>query len=589
MTRGYTFTPNMWASIATVVLLVTLSAYSARRRSVPGAVPFALGALFAALWAAGAAMEQAATDVATEILWIKFQAVWQLPASAAVTCFVLEYTRPGRWLTRRNVAVLSIPLLFVLLWVVTDDLHHLFWRNFRVGGEVIPARGPLNWLSVAFGYGLGLINVVALGWFFARSPEHRWPVAIILSGQIGARVVYAVDAANVVRSAVPLDVISLAYLFVAYALALFGFGMFDPIPLAHRTVITQMKDGVLVLEPQGRVASLNPAAQTILGAPGRRALGRSLQDLLPASAAVPVELDTSRADHVEINLGTGSESRTYALAISPLKDWRSRNAGSLLILRDVTDERRSQMQALQRQWAEATLQERELLAQELHDGLAQSLGFLSLQAQAAQVYLRSGETEAARESLRRLAQVAVEVQGDARQMIGNLLTVSLPSEGFCSTLRGAVSRFEEQTGLPARLEIDPGADAACAPPKLPPAAGVQLLRIVQEALANVRKHAGSPSEISVALTADDGQMALTVADSGTGFSPDSTGEGDGHFGLQVMRQRAARVGAEISVRSAPGEGTSVRISVPLPAGERQARDEEERGAPASLTPLASDS
>jgi signal transduction histidine kinase len=549
----------------TTLLLVVLCAYSVRRRSVPGALPFAAGCVFAGLWAAGSAPELAAADPTTKIFWVKFQAAWQLPATTAVTCFVLEYTRPGRYLTRRNVVLLSIISLLVLLSIVTDNLHHLFWRDFQFEGEVVPVRGPLNWGAVSLGYVLGVINLVGLSWLFVRSPQHRWPVAVILSAQIGARVVYAVDAANIVRTAVPLDVISLAYLFAAYAVALFAFRIFDPIPLARRMVIEQMRDGVLVLDLEGRVASLNPAAEGVLQMPARLVRGHLLRDLLPAHPELAEDSQKGTLEDFEISLGSAPQTRSYAAAVSPLKDWRGLAMGRLVLLHDVTAERRAQAETLQRQWAEATLQERELLGQELHDGLAQALGFLSLQAQAARVQLRSGQKAAADESLKRLGEVALEVQGDARELIGNLLSVSLPSESFCDTLRGAVSRFEAQTGLPVRLEIDADAEGACTPLELPPAASVQLLRIVQEAMANVRKHAGSPNKIEVALQADSEQILLTIADDGDGFAPSAVGHSDTHFGLQVMRQRAARIGGEIHVRSALGEGTCVEVCAPLSA------------------------
>ncbi len=163
--------------------------------------------------------------------------------------------------------------------------------------------------------------------------------------------------------------------------------------------------------------------------------------------------------------------------------------------------------------------------------------------------------------------VALEVQGDPRELIGNLLTISLPSEGFCSTLRHVVTRFEEQNGLHVSLEIEHAAEAGCDPSVLPPAVGVQLLRIVQETLANVRKHAGGPTQISVRLRAEAGQLQLTVQDNGAGFDPALAGADGKRFGLQVMRQRAARIGGQLAVHSAPGQGTRVEVRVPLASDE----------------------
>jgi two-component system nitrate/nitrite sensor histidine kinase NarX len=152
-----------------------------------------------------------------------------------------------------------------------------------------------------------------------------------------------------------------------------------------------------------------------------------------------------------------------------------------------------------------------------------------------------------------------------RGMIGDLLTVSLSPEGLCAALRQTVSHFEAQSGLAARLDVDGAVAALCEPGRLSPFIGLQIIRIVQEALANVRRHAGAPDRIALSLRVDAGQLRLAITDDGAGFSPAQSGSSDGHFGLQVMRQRAERIGGRLAVYSAPGEGTRVEMCVPVGA------------------------
>lgn len=377
----------------------------------------------------------------------------------------------------------------------------------------------------------------------------------MFAGALTGRMLYLLEAARVLPTGLPFSVPPVALEYALYAVALFGFRIFDPIPAARRAVIAQMREGVLVLDADGRVAGLNPAAERILCLPEKRATGQPVSELLPTYPGGPVA--GPAGVEIELTLPAAAQAaRQYVLEISPLTDWRGLEVGRLLVLRDVTEQKRAQAQVLQRQWADATLQERELLAQELHDGLAQNLAFLNLQAQAATLYLRSGQVDAAHGSLDRLARVAGDMQGDVRELIGDLLTVSWPSEGLAGVVRQAAARFERQTGLPVRLAVSDDLEA------LAPAAAVQLLRILQEALANVRKHAGCPTQIDVRLSADDGQFHMTVADNGTGFDPALAGGGQ-HFGLQVMAQRARRIGGELAVRSTPGEGTRVEVRGPL--------------------------
>jgi hypothetical protein len=136
MTMNYSYTPNIWPSVFTALLLIALAVYSKRRRSVPVALPFMIGSLFGALWVAGSIMEALAVDMETKIFWFKFQGVCQLPAVTAITCAILEYAWPGRWLTRRNLILLSIPCLLVLGLTLTDNFHHLVWRGFELNEKI---------------------------------------------------------------------------------------------------------------------------------------------------------------------------------------------------------------------------------------------------------------------------------------------------------------------------------------------------------------------------------------------------------------------------------------------------------------------
>jgi hypothetical protein len=196
MAGSYAYTPGIWPSLLTVLLLVALAIFSWRRRAVPGARPFAAACLFALIWVAGATAESMALEPATKVAWFKFQAVWQIPAITAITCFVLEYANPGRWLTRRTLILLCILPLLTLAVVLTNNLHHWHWLSFSVGTAVVPLRGPGFWVLFAYSLGLMLVNLIALAWLFVRSPRHRLPMALILVANITARVLHTLDVAG---------------------------------------------------------------------------------------------------------------------------------------------------------------------------------------------------------------------------------------------------------------------------------------------------------------------------------------------------------------------------------------------------------
>jgi PAS domain S-box-containing protein len=351
-----------------------------------------------------------------------------------------------------------------------------------------------------------------------------------------------------------------------YAVAIFRFHMLEVVPIGRDTAIERMANGVLVLDAQDRIVDLNPAAGEVLALSPVAAVGRPVGQVLAAYPELSRLLDQKTTASAEITLPRAGAPRTFQMQASPLTHPYGFHLGRLIMLQDVTEQRQAQAQMLAQQWAQAVLQEREQLAHELHDGLSQSLTFLNMQAQTCLRYLDADQPGAARAHLARLAEASREMQGDMRELIGDLLVVSLPSEGFCATLSQIVAQYERQSEITVRLQIDSSAEPLCEPNRLPPAVGVQLIRIVQEALANVRKHAGSPDKIGVNLRVETGQLRLAIADNGAGFDPDAIGAEREHFGLKVMRQRADRVGGRLAVQSAPGEGTRVEVCVPLGRG-----------------------
>jgi PAS domain S-box-containing protein len=583
MTGAYAYTSAIWPPLIAGVLLAAIGLYAWRRRDVPGAKPFVAMSALSILILLGIAFEAAAVAPATKLAWNKFQFVMLIAAVTPVTCFVLDYAYPGRWLTRRNVILLSVPALACALLALVND-GQLIWRRLEVApdGSIVPYYAPGGAILVAYGVAMFLFYTAVFLWLFIRSPQHRWPVALMLAGQVASRTTFLLDNA-ILPTLSPLDlsVFVVVLPWTTYAIAMFGFHILDPLPAARRTVIEQMQAGMVVFDTGWHVVSLNPAAARIIGIRTGVAQGKTWQQLAASQPAFPPLPHSSiwnagaGTEDREMTFGSGAKARQYAVVLSPLHDFRGLLVGYLLTLRDVTDQKRAQAQALAQQWAQAVLQEREQLAHELHDGLSQSLAFLNLQAQAAELYLQAGQGESARTSLARLAEVSREVQGDVRELIGSLLAVSLPSEGFCAALHQIATRYEQQYGLAVGLHIGPSAEAICDSGLLPPAAGVQLVRIVQEALANVHKHAGAPDRVSVQLHVTDRQLRLAVADNGAGFDPEARDATAPHFGLQVMRRRAEHIGGQFVVHTAPGQGTRVEVCVPL-------GDDAETRGPAAL-------
>lgn len=205
----------------------------------------------------------------------------------------------------------------------------------------------------------------------------------------------------------------------------------------------------------------------------------------------------------------------------------------------------------------AAVEERERLAREIHDNLAQSLSLLKLQASHIGDLLRQGETGQAASLLPELIQTVSEAHADAREAIFNLRSNPLAEAGFLDTVQAQLARLRQATGISARLEAPPKL-----PFSLPSHVAIQATRIIQEALTNVRKHACA-SVVVVWLEPLEACLRITVEDNGRGFDPARLQETDSGVGLNVMRERAEAAGGWIEIDSQPGQGTRLTACVPI--------------------------
>jgi two-component system nitrate/nitrite sensor histidine kinase NarX len=197
--------------------------------------------------------------------------------------------------------------------------------------------------------------------------------------------------------------------------------------------------------------------------------------------------------------------------------------------------------------------ERTLLAQELHDSIAQSLAFLKIQVELLRTALRRGDTEAAGRTVAEIDTGVRESYADVRELLLHFRTRT-DAQDIEAALRATLQKFEQQSGVATALQIE-GHGVP-----LPNDVQVQVLHMVQEALSNVRKHAQATT---VHVRVRPGPpWRFEVTDDGRGFD-DSRSAGDSHVGLRIMRERAQRIGAQVSVQSQLGAGTRVSIEVPL--------------------------
>ena len=208
---------------------------------------------------------------------------------------------------------------------------------------------------------------------------------------------------------------------------------------------------------------------------------------------------------------------------------------------------------IEREREMAAFDERNSLAQELHDSIAQSLAFLNIQTQILQNAMKQGDSEKAQASVTEIRTGVQECFADVRELLIHFRT--RVGDTLENALRSIVARFERQTGIQAELRLEGSATPLASDREL------QLIHIAQEALSNARKHANCKH---VRLRLERGQIyTLEVEDDGIGFDPAATAALDGHVGLRIINERAQRAGGSVQVESSLGHGTTITLSLPL--------------------------
>jgi two-component system nitrate/nitrite sensor histidine kinase NarX len=200
------------------------------------------------------------------------------------------------------------------------------------------------------------------------------------------------------------------------------------------------------------------------------------------------------------------------------------------------------------------IEERTRLAREIHDGLAQTLGFLKLKTAQMMNYLDRGESDLLRKTIQVSYATLSDAYQDARQAIDGL-RISSYENGLSGWLKQVVSEYQEYNEGNVILCDDAGSV------DLPPEIHAQLIRIVQEALSNIRKHAHA-AHVWINVKQAAGFLYLDIQDDGQGFTPEDVPDPSQH-GLRGMRERAELIGASFNITAEPGKGAKVSIRLPL--------------------------
>jgi PAS domain S-box-containing protein len=606
-------------ALAAGACLAAYALYAWRHRRASAGASLAVVLAAAGWWSLAYALELAATNLPTKLLWgdAKWLGIALLPP--AWYAFVMQYNGRGRWVNRPVMAALAVPPVAVVVLLANPATHDLV-RYYPPSAAADPSLaiaqvGPLFWPFLVYA-DLVVWGCTALFvWTLVRRSRLYWRQSLLLIVTlllpILANVLHNFNVGPFGR--VELTPFLLVLTGAVLVWGVFRFRLLDLAPIARSQIFQLMQDAAVVLDPYGRVVDANLAAERLLGQPVGQVVGQPLAQLVPgwatarsrARGASSISSDTSGEE-------AAIAGRVYELTVSALPDRQGQPTGNLLIARDVSERRQAERDlrdSLAREQAaterlSAALQREQAAAERLADALereqtaTQHLRELDemkdafLQAVShdlrtpltsvlgiAATLDRGHQQLAASEVRDLLGRLAANARKLGR-LLTNLLDLERLTQGALDPdrqrvdLGELVSRIVKDTGpellgeRPISLETAPVLIAVDAP---------KVERIVENLLANAARHTPAGTPVWVRVQAAGGDALMVVEDAGPGvpaevrqaiFQPFQQGPtitahapGSG-IGLALVAHFAGMHGGRAWVQERPGGGASFRVFLP---------------------------
>lgn len=564
MSSVTTFMPvdNTILYLGITAVFEALAIYLFQFRKTPGAMMLVYCQLCKGIWVAAKVFCGTSPDLPTKLFWARLTEWMPLLLIYFWFEFIWESSRPqGKLTAILRYAVRGIVAGLVLI-IGFDGWLGWYYGPMTLNGQLLTiAFGPAAWATLVFCYALNLICLgLSVRWIYATQGLRRQQAIVLavtpLFNFFGSILSYTLNL-QVVSPLIVGQLLSACYVTWVF----YRWRVYSILPLAQDAVTHDMIDGLVVVDEKGYIVDLNPAAQTILaGLPA--AIGEPFKNVAAAWPPLSGIGDGEEPETREASRKGGAQQRFYQLRALPLKTPQGNPLGKTILLKDITRQKQDEKRMLEAEKALSILTERERLGRELHDGQGQLWSYFHVQLEAVRSLLGKNDPAQAGVLLNKLAGNIQNMHVDIRESITGLQLTATAEQGIWQSLEEYLQWFRQNYEIAATLTID----QAFIPGLLPPTTEVQLLRIIQEALTNIRKHANA-RQVNITITASGGWVNIEVADDGHGFDPAAAAAKKGSFGLKIMQDRADEIGAQLCINSTPNTGTRLSLQIPVTDGK----------------------
>lgn len=343
------FIPFIACGCITAILAVT----GWKNRLYASAQPFALLMVAVTIWAFGTAFEVASADLSSQMLAVALEYLGIVIVPVAWLMFALEYTGRRHFLTSRNLVLFFLFPLITVFMVSTNDLHHLYYTTVSlvtIGGLAYHtvSYGPFFWLYVAFSYLLVYVSVMLIVQRFVfTSSLYRGQLMVIL---VAALTPFFVNLAYVLRlgTFTLIDPTPFAFIISGFAviIGMIRYQLLDITPVATEQIIENIIDGIMVVDTQDRIISLNKTAERFIGIHQKNAVGKSVSALIPCAGhdndqGSPVQYRTEQ--HYEMERTIEEKMYYFEIRCIPLFSHEDALSGRLIMIRDISSQKQAEI------------------------------------------------------------------------------------------------------------------------------------------------------------------------------------------------------------------------------------------------------
>lgn len=566
MELSWQFTPMALLYVMAVLLSVVLAVLAWRMRPAKGAEWFALLMISAGMWALGYMLGFFNRSFEWQMLMLRVEYLGPTGAPLFWMLFVLSYTHFDRWFNQRVVGLLAIVPLTVYGLVLTVEQHQLMYQELWVTveqGLVVVRRtyGPAFWVIIGYDYTLVTATLVMLILSAVRhSSMMRGQMVVLMIGAsipMGLNVLYVIDK----NPFDPYDPSSLAFVAAGMfgILAMGRFRLLNVVPVAHDLVVRNVNSGVVVIDVQGYVLEVNPVAEQVLGCRRDEVLGQVVFEAFPEHHELLVKFQDVLEVKTEIAIG----ERFYELEVTPLYGRLGRVSGRIIILYDITEQKR-------------LIAELDAYAHTVAHDLKNPLGIIRGYAD----FIEEDFLDDLPFELRECVQHISSTSQQMTEIVNALLMLAgvrrhgkveaLPLD-MGEVVSGALGRL-------SRVFYDSGAEVVL-PNEWPVALGYGpwVEEVWANYISNAVKYGGSPPVVELGADAgDNGVVRFWVRDNGAGIAEEDRGalfvefsrlaqhkRSEGHgLGLSIVRRIVERLDGEVGMEQVADGGSRFYFTLP---------------------------